>query len=260
MHTVNTTPSCRRKWLSYTCQMKKIAWAWAALFLIALSQPALAMTMARAGDTLFMTGKVVPDDLESFRRELEGGPIRLVILAESPGGDLRAGLWIARKISESKINTAVMGHCASSCAVIFMGGVERQMMDSPKLDRTRLGFHGPHKKSDRSISERGAKSTRAWLQAASQGKFDGELLDRAMNIEKAEDIMFFYYPREGAPVSTWFCRSGVKPRPRACDEIPDVDLFKAGILTTAKLLPMDTPTGRAAAAAPPAKDAGEAPQ
>ncbi len=181
-----------------------------------------------------------------------------MVLAESGGGDLRAALWIARRISENKINTGVIGHCASSCAVIFMGGIERQMMDSPKLARTRLGFHGPHKRSDRSVSERGAESTRTWLQQASQGKFDGELLDRAMHIEQAEDIMFFYYPRENAPVSTWFCKAGIKPRPLGCEAIPSTDLFKAGILTTAKLLPMDTSVGRAAAEAPPAKDAGEA--
>ena len=79
-----------------------------------------------------------------------------------------------------------------------------------------------------------------------------------MNIQLAKDNMFFYYPREGAAVSTWFCKAGAKPRPRVCDAIPDTDLFKAGILTTAKLLAMDTPIGRTAAAAPPATDAGEA--
>lgn len=240
--------------------MKKIAHILGSLFLIGLAHTSSAMSMAREGDTLVMTGKILPEDLDSFRHQLADGSLHQVILAESPGGDLRAALWIARRISEHKINTAVMGHCASSCAVIFMGGVERQMMDSPKLDRTRLGFHGPHKKSDRSVSERGGVSTRAWLQLASQGKFDGALLDRAMNIQKAEDIMFFYYPREGAPVSTWFCKAGAKPRPRGCDEIPEADLFKAGILTTPKLLSMNTPVGRAAVEAPPAKDAGEAPE
>ena len=240
--------------------MKRIALALAGLFLLGFSSASAAMTMAREGDTLVMTGKVVREDLDSFRRQLADDTLHQVILAESPGGDLRAALWIANKISERKMNTAVMGHCASSCAVIFMGGIERQMMDSPKLARTRLGFHGPHKKSDRSVSERGAESTRAWLRLASHGKFDGELLDRAMNIQKAEDIMFFYYPREGVSVSTWFCKSGVKPRPRGCDEIPGADLFTAGILTTARLLPMDTPIGRDAAEAPPAKDAGEAPE
>jgi hypothetical protein len=238
--------------------MKTIALLLAGLILLGLSPAPRAMTMAREGDTLVMSGKVVPEDLEAFRVQLADGNLRLVVLAESGGGDLRAALWIARRISERKINTGVIGHCASSCAVIFMGGAERQMMDSPKLERTRLGFHGPHKKADRSVSERGAVSTRAWLQQASQGKFDGALLDRAMHIEKAEDIMFFYYPREGATVSTWFCKAGTKPRPRGCDEIPEADLFSAGILTTAKLLPMDTPIGRAAAAAPPAKDTGEA--
>lgn len=240
--------------------MRRIALALLAKFLMLLSLSSAAMTMVREGDTLVMSGKVMPDDLEQFRRQLAEGELRLVVLAESPGGDLRAALWIARKISQLNINTAVMGHCASSCAVIFMGGVERQMMDSPKLARTRLGFHGPHKRSDKSVSERGAETTRAWLRTASQGKFDGELLDRAMNIQAAEDIMFFYYPREGAPVSTWFCKAGAKPRPSACDAIPDTDLFKAGILTTPKLLAMDTPVGRAAAVAPPAKDTGDAPE
>ncbi len=240
--------------------MKKSISFLAGLILLGASSMSLAMTMAREGDTLVMMGKVVPDDLDQFRRLLAEGNVRQVVLAESPGGDLRAALWIARKINELNINTAVMGHCASSCAVIFMGGIERQMIDSPKLERTRLGFHGPHKRSDRSVSVRGALSTRAWLQRSSQGKFDGALLDRAMLIEKPEDIMLFYYPREGVPVSTWFCKSGVKPRPRGCDEIPDTDVFKAGILTTAKLLPLETPIGRAAAAAPPAKDAGETPE
>ncbi|MES2125968.1 MAG: hypothetical protein V4463_01740 [Pseudomonadota bacterium] len=238
--------------------MKKITHLLAGLLLIGLSHSASSMIMAREGDTLVMTGKVIPEDLDRFRRQLVDGTLRLVVLAESPGGDLRAALWIAHRINEHKINTAVLGHCASSCAVIFMGGIERQMMDTPKLERTRLGFHGPHKKSDHSVSERGSETTRAWLVEASQGKFDGPLLDRAMNIQKAEDIMFFYYPREGSAVSTWFCKAGAKPRPRGCDEIAEVDLFKAGILTTPKLLAMDTPIGRAAAEAPPAKDAGEA--
>jgi hypothetical protein len=199
-----------------------------------------AMEVARQGDTMVMMGKVVPEDLESFKAQLAAGPLRTVILANNPGGDLRAALWIARQISAHKITTVVQGACISACAVMFMGGQVRQMMDGVALHLNRIGFHGAHKKDDYSISEKGSEAAGAWIREASGGKFSGELLERAMKIRLAADVMFFYYPRPGR-TSAFFCPVGAKPRPTACEQLPDTDALKAGVLTTAELYSPITP-------------------
>lgn len=191
--------------------------------------------MEREGATLLMTGIVSAFDRERFKDQLDEGNLRQVILSESAGGDLNAAMWIAREIRSHKINTAVDGLCASACAIIFMGGESRQMLDGQNLARTRLGFHGAHRAINRHVSERDSERMRAWLYEASNGKFNGRLLDRAITIHSPEDMMFFYYPSRDR-ISAWFCPAGAEPRPSGCDTIRGTDVLKAGILTTPILL------------------------
>ena len=230
---------------------------WLIAFACLACATAGAMTMERDGATLLMSGIVSSSDRDRFKDQLDDGTLRLVILSESAGGDLNAAMWIAHEIRNRKINTAVDGLCASACAIIFMGGEARQMLDGENLARTRLGFHGAHKAANRRVSERDSERMRAWLYEASNGKFNGRLLDRAITIHSPEDMMFFYYPRQDR-ISAWFCAAGAEPRPSACDTLRGIDILKAGILTTTKLLAMDVPAGRTAPAMPPARGADDA--
>ena len=67
------------------------------------------MTIQRANDVLLLSGKVVKEDLKSFRSELAQGDVSLVILVESPGGDIGAAYGIADIIRKRQIKTGVYG-------------------------------------------------------------------------------------------------------------------------------------------------------
>ncbi|BBB59939.1 hypothetical protein UNDKW_1666 [Undibacterium sp. KW1] len=195
-----------------------------------------AMSMVRSYETLILFGGVEPDDAERFRKHLEKGVVRQVVLSESPIGDLRAGYAIAELIAANKINTAVQGNCFSSCAIIFMAGVKRQMLAGKALSRTRLGFHGPHKKQTHEVAVAAIPHLREWLLAATQGKFPEEILNRAMYIDRAGDMMLFYYPGQSRFGDIRFCTEGSI----RCEGVEGYDIVSVGILTTAELLDSDS--------------------
>jgi hypothetical protein len=229
---------------------------------LAIAAPAAqAMTMIRQGDTMVMAGAVVHSDFQQFIDKLKEGPLKRVILLGSRGGDSQAAFDISERIRRQQISTVVAGPCVSACALIFMGGVERQMMGGKTLPGTRLGFHAPHYKETRKVSDVGTLRVSAWLKEASDGKFSGELLARAMKINRAGDVLFFYYPdpaTAAARASVWFCDEGIRTRTE-CERLPGVDAVQAGILTSIALFPPDTPI-YAVAAAQAQKAAASAPQ
>lgn len=210
--------------------------------------PASAMTMLRSNDTLVLYGKVEAEDTQRFRRNLSAGEVHNVVLTESPGGDLGAAYGIAQLIKGRKINTAVQGNCFSSCAIMFMAGTERRMLDSKNLAATRLGFHGPHNKETREVSTEAIPKLREWLLKATDGKFPEELLDQAMYIKRASDMMLFYYPgADKKKGNIRFCTEGTLANPRKCETIPGHDILSVGILTTAELLKVEDLEPQAAA-------------
>lgn len=203
--------------------------------------PASAMTMLRSNDTLILFGKIEASDLQRFHRNLSGGPVKHVVLTESPGGDMGAAYGISHLITQRKINTAVRGSCYSACAIIFMAGIERQMLAGKDLARTSLGFHGPHNKETLEISVEAIPKLKEWLLNATQGKFPEELLDRALFIKQANDMMFFYYPGANASKGNIrFCNAGSLENPRKCNNIEGHDILSVGILTTPELLQVES--------------------
>ncbi|MFZ6723423.1 ATP-dependent Clp protease proteolytic subunit [Undibacterium sp. Ji49W] len=203
---------------------------------ILFSGNATAMTMLRSNQTLILFGKVVPEDSQLFRKKLEEGPVKTVVMTESPGGDMRAAYAIADLITEGKMNTAVNGSCMSACALIFMAGAERQMLASKHLEKTRLGFHGPHNKRTKEIATAAIPRFREWLLKVTQNKFPEEVLDRALNIERAGDMMFFYYPNQNYLGDIRFCTEGSL----RCETLNGYNIVKIGILTTADLLKVES--------------------
>jgi hypothetical protein len=97
---------------------------------------------------LHIEGPIEGGDAEELRRlmaELPEGPESFLLIAlNSPGGDLREGLEIARMLQAANLQvvTDVLDRnggpadCASSCALIYLGGDYRYLAEG-----SRLGVH-----------------------------------------------------------------------------------------------------------------------
>jgi hypothetical protein len=81
------------------------------------------------GGRLMATGAITPGISEAFAAEIgrHGDYIKTVVL-NSPGGSVSDALAMGRLIREKKFATEVEAgkYCASSCPLVFAGGVERR--------------------------------------------------------------------------------------------------------------------------------------
>jgi hypothetical protein len=112
--------------------------------LIPLPQPdgAMARPMTfelASGGKLMATGTITPGIYGSFAAEVgrRGEYVKTVVL-NSPGGAVTDALAMGRLIRERKFATEVEAgkYCASSCPLVFAGGVERRAGD-----RATIGVH-----------------------------------------------------------------------------------------------------------------------
>lgn len=105
------------------------------------------------GPSVFViSGQLEYGDHIEFRRVIEGAPNGLVLF-NSPGGDLRAGLEIGKLIRFRGFATAVPNSstCVSACALAWMGGTPRAMHQGGLV-----GFHAAFVEADGSKSEVGS--------------------------------------------------------------------------------------------------------
>jgi hypothetical protein len=109
--------------------------------LVPLPQPDGAMARPMTfelvgGGKLMATGTITPGISESFAAEVSrhGEYIRTVVL-NSPGGSVADALTMGRLIRERKFATEVEAgkYCASSCPLVFAGGVERRAGDKAAI-------------------------------------------------------------------------------------------------------------------------------
>ena len=83
-----------------------------------------------AGKSIWLTGHILSGDQYKFRDVIEhagAGHVAAVYL-DSPGGDIYSAGEIARQIRSAGLSTVVDAsrhRCASSCTIIFVGGVRR---------------------------------------------------------------------------------------------------------------------------------------
>jgi hypothetical protein len=112
--------------------------------LMPLPQPDGALTQAMTfelvgGGRLIATGTITPGSSRTFAAEIErrGDYVKTVVL-NSPGGSVADALAMGRLIRERKFATEVESgkYCASSCPLVFAGGVERRAGD-----RAVIGVH-----------------------------------------------------------------------------------------------------------------------
>src|SRR6266481_5197269 len=112
--------------------------------LMPLPQPdgvlAQAMTFELVGGgRLMATGTITPGSSQAFAAEIgrRGDYVKTVVL-NSPGGSVADALAMGRLIRERKFATEVEAgkYCASSCPLMFAGGLERRASD-----RAIIGVH-----------------------------------------------------------------------------------------------------------------------
>src|SRR5437868_3638133 len=89
-----------------------------------------------SGGKLMATGTITPGSSQSFAAEVgkRGDYIKTVVL-NSPGGSVTDALAMGRLIREKKIATEVEAgkYCASSCPLVFAGGIERRAGDKAAI-------------------------------------------------------------------------------------------------------------------------------
>jgi hypothetical protein len=88
------------------------------------------------GGKLMATGTITPGISESFAAEIgkRGDYIKTVVL-NSPGGSVTDALAMGRLIRENKFATEIEAgkYCASSCPLVFAGGLERRAGDKATI-------------------------------------------------------------------------------------------------------------------------------
>ena len=86
---------------------------------------------------VWIWGEITADDAENLKRSDCRDPF--VRLFDSPGGDVGAGMRIGRWIRENQAPTSVELNkaCYSTCALIFIAGVERYALGE-------IGLHRPY--------------------------------------------------------------------------------------------------------------------
>lgn len=89
------------------------------------------------GDGRMMaTGTITPGTADAFASEIakRGAYVKTIVL-HSPGGSVRDALAMGRLIRERTFETAVESgrYCASSCPLVFAGGVERRAGEKAAL-------------------------------------------------------------------------------------------------------------------------------
>ena len=92
-------------------------------------------------------GDLALDDEKAFRKAALNIE-RAVVVFDSNGGNLAAGIGIGRAIRLQEYSTSVSdnGTCASACALAWLGGVQRFLPSS-----ARVGFHLAYTQDNASI-------------------------------------------------------------------------------------------------------------
>lgn len=208
-----------------------------ALALAALGAGAQAMTLARHGDTLVLSGTIERRDLDRVQAEFAKAPtVTTVVLRNSMGGNSWTGYRLGELFRERRVRTLVSGYCVSACSRLFLGGVTRQFTDDYPASLTWVGFHG-HYAFDRLDPNASEKYDQAgWTRRFTDGRVDAALLARWMAIpERVGDLRF--YPASAQEVlgaRTFLCQGREARRPHACERLvrAQEQALVNGILTT----------------------------
>lgn len=208
--------------------------------LAAAALPAGAMDFHLVGDTLVMSGPVTGNELLELRNYLAKGEVRLVLLHESPGGDLWNGYQVGNRIREEGLPTAVSGRCESACGLIFLGGTERFFSDGRPIGATMVGLHGAHTGDTRQPMTELAPRMAWVIRTMTDGKYPPDLLQRTVYPRNGEDIVYSFHPSRFRPDGTrrgvMECLKQPDPNRFKCTMLQDLDALAIGVITEPEVL------------------------
>jgi hypothetical protein len=149
------------------------------------------------GGRLLATGTITPGSSEKFAAEVatRGDYIRTVVL-NSPGGSVNDALAMGRLIRDKKFATEVEAGktCASSCPLVFAGGVERRAGD-----KAAIGVHQVAAVSSASAAPRDEMDVAQRISARCQrylGEMGINLQVWVHAMETPHDRLFVFKPDE----------------------------------------------------------------
>lgn len=200
---------------------------------------ALAMEMQQVGDTLVMSGPVDDFDLVRLRNHLAGHRPKLVVLHESPGGDLWNGYQVGNRIRDEKLPTAVSGKCESACALIFLSGTERSFTDGRPVAITMVGLHGAHSLETKQPLTELSPRMAYMIRTMTGRKYPDDLLQRTVYPRHAEDMVYAFHPARYAATATARGIVECLKQPDVsfkCAMIDGLDALGIGVITNPEIL------------------------
>jgi hypothetical protein len=150
-----------------------------------------------SGGKLMATGTITPGLSEAFAAEVakRGDYIKTVVL-NSPGGSVTDALTMGRLIREKKFATEVEPgkYCASSCPLVFAGGIERRAGDKAAIgvhQVAALGSAGAVPRDEMDVAQRISARCQRYL-----GDMGINLQVWVHAMETPHDKLFIFKPDE----------------------------------------------------------------
>lgn len=203
----------------------------------------IAMVVEAIGDQIVMSGPVEYGDNVKLERLLNENPqITTVILRDSLGGKLDPGQFVSNMIRTRGLRTAVSGYCASACALMYLGGVERAITNEKPAGLTYIGLHGASDSQTHTVLPWKAAELQDWINAYTGNKFDKELLRKIT--KNARGLTYIYDSerlRRADKVSVFVCQGDEKKKPVDCEKIAGMTGYDQGVFTSKELVRVNKP-------------------
>jgi len=216
---------------------------WIALGFFSFMPAANAMTVQRVGSDVFVSGVIERHDDRLLRAEFERGEVKRLILVNSPGGDLPAGMAMARWLQGQGVTTLVVGQCLSACSLLFMAGQERQYATGVAPHLTVVGIHGPSMPFTGALVPERAREMWDFYQERMGDKFDAQLLNMALyQMKDASGFVLIREMDRNRPRDriTLHCPTARTPREQ-CVEYAQKDALTLGVVTASSSVVLDLP-------------------
>ena len=201
------------------------------------------MSFEQVGNDLFAAGPIVAADVDALKQRLAGGGVRRLVLVNSGGGDLRAGLLMARQVQAAGLTTLVSGHCQSACSLVFMAGHTRAFATGHPPRATLVGIHGPSRRETRELAPLAVPVMLEFYRQRMGAKFQPEVVEPALSALQDHTGMLrvreLQRNRDEDRVP-WFCPSSQTPAAQ-CVRHAGQDALSLGVVTQAQTVEISIP-------------------
>lgn len=209
---------------------------------VLMSLQAQAMSFYPQGKHLFISGGVVGDELGQFKDALDANPgITTIVLVNSSGGNLWAGMALGREIVSRELDTVAVGKCVSSCSIMFMGGKKRQFSDAYKGVETYIGIHGPADRDTGQVNPAQAPQMRVFYERRMGDQYKSAMIEAALyDMKDRGALLYAYEPVRNTKNLLYHCNASTL-RQAECKHFAGEDALSIGVITTKTLYSLELP-------------------